>query len=494
VNYKVNTLTNSGQQSNHESLLGTADSNTDTEEDTIWQEKGELIKNDKGHMMGGNINQLLNHLTNLADNAFIKTFLTMMNSFTTPRVLFEKLKTRFAGPPDKSMDEKELLRIRLRICVVLNLWVENHFSDFYPLLLAEFEMFIDSFTKLGQQMTEASKKLNKTLAKKKLEMPKIPKDLFEPFCMPVTKSHFVQIFMDVPEDIIARQFTLIEFDVFMRVKDKELLDQSWTKPKLRYRSPNVTSLIERANVVSFWVATMILSGLKGNDRAQILTKFIRIGQQLEMMGNFNTLIAIIAGINLSAINRLKFTLSKLDKSVAIALKRLEENFIPQNSFRNYRGVFTVAQSKGPVMPYLGISLTDLVFTEDGNPNSLQGNEELINFQKRNLVCEIINDLKMSQDQHYTFQPDGLIHPMLLAISPLDDNELYALSLEKEPRGMEIEQLEHMEQQENDITKATKSGEITPLRTSSPKKDKKDEKSQDDGILRSSHKKPLSFFG
>jgi hypothetical protein len=66
-------------------------------------------------------------------------------------------------------------------------------------------------------------------------------------------------FMEASELEIAQQITLIEFSIFSKLKPSELLDQAWTKQNQRYRSPRLIALIERANVLSYWVSTMVSS-------------------------------------------------------------------------------------------------------------------------------------------------------------------------------------------------------------------------------------------
>ena len=58
----------------------------------------------------------------------------------------------------------------------------------------------------------------------------------------------------------------------------ELLNQAWNNYKLKYRAPNVLSLINRANSVSYWVASMILWQEKPKDRKKVTEKFIIIGE------------------------------------------------------------------------------------------------------------------------------------------------------------------------------------------------------------------------
>lgn len=70
---------------------------------------------------------------------------------------------------------------------------------------------------------------------------------------------------------IAEQLTLIEFEIYRRIQPRyrlycyrhlmlfsELLTQTWNNPKKNCLGLNVVDLIQRANLVSFWVATCIL--------------------------------------------------------------------------------------------------------------------------------------------------------------------------------------------------------------------------------------------
>jgi hypothetical protein len=58
-----------------------------------------------------------------------------------------------------------------------------------------------------------------------------------------------------------------------------------------------------------------------------------------------------------------------------------------------------------VLPYIGISLTDLIFTEDGNPSFFVDSKSsekgdpalpLVNFGKMRLISEIISQIKVQQ--------------------------------------------------------------------------------------------------
>lgn len=80
-------------------------------------------------------------------------------------------------------------------------------------------------------------------------------------------------------------------------------------------SPNVLQMIERFNQVSLWAASSILGQEKLADRVISYRKLISIAEHLRKMNNFNSLLAIISGLNDSAVFRLKFTLAEVGEKV-----------------------------------------------------------------------------------------------------------------------------------------------------------------------------------
>jgi len=96
------------------------------------------------------------------------------------------------------------------------------------------------------------------------------------------------------------------------------------------------------------------------------------------------------------------------------------------------------------MPYIGVTLADLTFTEDGNDDFLQGTSNIINFSKRDLISKIIHDLLIYQQNPFNITPVEPIYTFLVSLPSLDEKEMYDISLFREPRGMDrgdVKQLE-----------------------------------------------------
>jgi Rap guanine nucleotide exchange factor 1 len=77
--------------------------------------------------------------------------------------------------------------------------------------------------------------------------------------------------------------------------------------------------------------------------------FITLAQHLRKLNNFNTTFAILAGLELSAIFRLKL-LEKLPKAKQKMYSDLIELMNSKSSFKNYRSA--VSESTPPLIPYL----------------------------------------------------------------------------------------------------------------------------------------------
>jgi len=81
-----------------------------------------------------------------------------------------------------------------------------------------------------------------------------------------------------------------------------------------------------------------------------------------------------------------------------------------------------------------VPLSDLTFTEDGNSDSLNNDPRVINFAKRELICEIIShEILLNQQQTYKFPVVEPVHTFLIELPSMNEQLLYRLSLQREPR-------------------------------------------------------------
>lgn len=77
---------------------------------------------------------------------------------------------------------------------------------------------------------------------------------------------------------------------------------------------------------------------------------------------------MLVGINGAACLRLKWTRERLPREAQQILQELEALMSMQGSFHVYRD--HLAHVSPPCVPYIGVSLSDLTFAEDGNPDRM----------------------------------------------------------------------------------------------------------------------------
>ena len=121
-------------------------------------------------------------------------------------------------------------------------------------------------------------------------------------------------------------------------------------------------------------------------------------------------------------------------------EKLQALVSPSQSFKAYRGC--LHQITGAAVPYLGVYLTDLTFTEDGNKDMVAAREggkaTLINFKKRALVHNVVAELQLyQQGAVYDVTKIEPLHTMLLEVPSISEEALYALSMLREPRGADV---------------------------------------------------------
>eukprot|EP00002_Diphylleia_rotans_P038559 TRINITY_DN8793_c0_g4_i1.p1 TRINITY_DN8793_c0_g4~~TRINITY_DN8793_c0_g4_i1.p1 ORF type:complete len:1087 (+),score=223.15 TRINITY_DN8793_c0_g4_i1:44-3304(+) len=444
------------------------------EEDvSIWNDKPESKDNivfaeeaDDGSgpsVNSATLNKLIERVTHerFSDNSMMKTFFITYQSFTTPHTVIRKFKERF-NVPQRRLPKNIMMSdwqkiyvgpIQMRVGSCLKYWIENRFEDFDSHMLAEVHSLLETMSLddanrvLATQIRnlidrqikarEAAARGEKSTERSfhSLNYDLKLRDIVEEQ-MPAEGLLHSQVFSVYPVSLIAQLMTEVDFRLFAAIQPSELLNQSWNKPKLRYRAPNVLAFIARFNQISAWVASIILWEENIRKRKKKMTKIVELNLELRKLKNYNAVAAVCAGLCNSAVHRLKFTREILRKGVVEIQEELENLMSPEGSYKNYReDIHTV---NPPCVPFLGVYLRDLVFIEDGNPDTVGDN--LINFQKRRFVYNVIQEICQYQQTAYRFEPVEPLMSYCMALPALKDDDLYKLSLSREGRNATREEV------------------------------------------------------
>lgn len=357
--------------------------------------------------------------------------------------LFKKLVQRYEVPKAQSGDISEaqwkqnvVLPIQLRVFNVLKIWLDTRFPDFDYKLLKMLNDFIDNHCRRDGH-SKMAKNLS-SLVKRKIAQAKDEDKEIVPTVVSTVVDMSATVRMtkvdqvnSLSEEFLAKCLTAIEFANFRKIEPQELLNQAWVKTKYRYRARNVLKMIENFNMVSGWVALSICCPEKLRSRTAALVRFIKLAQFLyEGLHNFSTLMAVLAGISSSAVHRLKFTYEDVPKKWKEVLESLQALMSSTKSYKNYRTA--LQRASPPSVPYTGIWLTDLVFIDDGNPNTISG---LINFRKREMTYKIIEDIQQYGQTPYSFgELDRNALDLVAHLPGMSEEDLWELSQKREPRG------------------------------------------------------------
>ena len=163
----------------------------------------------------------------------------------------------------------------------------------------------------------------------------------------------------------------------------------------------------------------------------ILEKFITIAQHLERMNNFNGVMEILAALQSSSVHRLKKSTQAVGNRHLKILDELMKLTSRELNYKNLRS--KVHGANPPLIPFPGVYLGDLVFLDTGNAMHLNGDKNMVNFQKFQKLASYILELQVYQQTPYNFTPVPEIQAFMKDVPILDEEAAYAMSLICEPR-------------------------------------------------------------
>eukprot|EP01117_Protostelium_nocturnum_P009485 TRINITY_DN3381_c0_g1_i5.p1 TRINITY_DN3381_c0_g1~~TRINITY_DN3381_c0_g1_i5.p1 ORF type:complete len:903 (-),score=300.11 TRINITY_DN3381_c0_g1_i5:54-2762(-) len=317
-----------------------------------------IIDTDRNRIKAASKETLLEKLNEeQQDMDFVLCFLLTYRSFTTPLHLMNTCINRFTSIQANLKAEEKVNPTQLRICTVLAKWIEMNITDFDDNISQKLITFISEELETNAKFRVLAKKIRDAIRKKvtsgkKHNTAKPPK-IELPYAF---DGHFE--YYDIPPIEIARQMALIEFAMFRKISPLECLNIK----EREKNSPNLTSVTARFNNVSAWVQTEILKGSDVKVRAAALTRFIEIASCCISINNFNSAMEICAGLNSTPVYRLRKTWALLTPQTMSAFGSLQNLLGSERGYRAYRDAVHTIQP--PIVPYLGVFLTDLIFGEN----------------------------------------------------------------------------------------------------------------------------------
>jgi len=136
---------------------------------------------------------------------------------------------------------------------------------------------------------------------------------------------------------------------------------------------------------------------------------------------------IVAGLNRGSVQRMKKAWEGVSHTSKDAFRSLNSFVDSVQNYKNYREV--LRKSVLPCLPYFGIFLRDLTFTDVGNDSKCGEN---INLEKIYMTSRILREIQNFQKTNYTFEEDDNLQPSLRRLLAMPEEMLYKHSQSIEP--------------------------------------------------------------
>lgn len=436
------------------SLSGGASSKEDVPWFLASDYSDEIVNDAKNYLRGGTLQALVERLTyhSSMNPTFTTAMLLTFRSFTTPQDLFQELVRRFGIQPPEGLSQEEFVLwtekkqklVRLRVVNIMKKWLDEYWYEdcsnkSIQILLESMQAFAEQLKRQNNpghekitKLVEAKLHFDETGSRRVIQ--NLPTSAPQPILPRNLKKMKI---LDVEPIELARQLTVREFKLFEKITPYECLTRRQRKTRLRNVSietpRHIDAFIHNSNDLTNWVSHMILKYVDTKKRALAIKYFINVAEYCRQFNNFSSMMAIISALFSATIHRMKKTWALLPSKAMETLDNMNKLMNSSRNFNEYRDILRMVSP--PVIPFFGVYLSDLTFVEDGNPDCLQDNPNLINFAKRLKSAEIIREIMQYQIQHYSYLEVPAIQTLLdigFGKAPPIDAQ-YDTSLALEPR-------------------------------------------------------------
>lgn len=230
--------------------------------------------------------------------------------------------------------------------------------------------------------------------------------------------------MEYTGTIFAQELTRIELEHLCFLGPEELvhafageknrsshnldrIDQDADEARQRagQKTRNLQAYVSWFNRLSFLVATTVVRKRKKKPRAAVIEFWIEAARECVNLGNFNSLMGIITGLNMTPVSRLKRTWAKIQASGGNGkFAVLEHQMDPTSNFLSYRSTLRAAISRSQgatdqrqriVIPFFSLLVKDLYFVNEGAASRLDSGH--INVAKARQLAESLKEFSRWKD-------------------------------------------------------------------------------------------------
>lgn len=239
--------------------------------------------------------------------------------------------------------------------------------------------------------------------------------------------HFENSVKSLANTIAAQDLSLLR-----EISAKDFLNQSWMrKDQFAVLAPGLHALTMRFNALASWASYEIVNPENIKDRTSVIGFFIALADALFHLRDYSGFVALMSGLNNASVSRLKKSFAKLSSKQMLITEQMEAWASPKDNYRVMRQLWAIAQP--PAVPFIALTVKDLTFIEDGNPDKLDDGST--NFYKYRKMAEVITlclsrrDIIPSAKPDTTF--DAYLKQSIITALELGDDGIYKLSKKRE---------------------------------------------------------------
>ncbi|KAF4071447.1 hypothetical protein AMELA_G00273340 [Ameiurus melas] len=327
----------------------------------------------------------------------------------------------------KSQEEGCTVELRSRICHLVKFWISEFPVEFNlnPALAEQIRDLRD------QLNTEGNAQESQLIDVESVPSYKWKRQVTQRVPSMSKKRKMSLLFDHLDASELAEHLTYMEYKSFCKILFQDY--HSFVRHGCTVDNPILERFIMLFNSVSQWIQLMVLTKPTAQQRASVITHFVRVAQKLLQLQNFNTLMAVVGGLSNSSISRLKETQAHISNDTNKIFNSLLDLVTSCGNYSQYRRRFS--ESSGFRFPILGVHLKDLIAVHVALPDWTDDKKMHVNLTKTQQLYSILHELALVQTTPPTIDanPDLL---NLLTVS-LDqyhtEDEIYKLSLQREPR-------------------------------------------------------------
>ncbi|XP_061005607.1 ras-GEF domain-containing family member 1C isoform X2 [Dama dama] len=377
-----------------------------------------------GALSSASLDTLIEHLVPTADyypeKAYIFTFLLSSRLFIEPQELLARvchlcIKQQQLDKP--VLDKARVRKFGPKLLQLLAEWTETFPRDFQEeSTIGHLKDVVGRIAPCDEAYRKRMHQLLQALHQKLAALGQGPEHLLgtdKPVSYrtkPPASIHRELLGICSDPYMLAQQLTHVELEQLRHIGPEEFVQAfvnkdplASTKPCFSDKTNNLEAYVKWFNRLCYLVATEICMPAKKKQRAQVIEFFIDVARECFNIGNFNSLMAIISGMNMSPVSRLKKTWAKVKTAKFFILEI--------------------------VIPFFSLLIKDIYFLNEGCANRLPNGH--VNFEKFLELAKQVGEFITWKQVECPFEQDLSITHYLHTAPIFSEDGLYLASYESE---------------------------------------------------------------